>query len=489
MERIVAYDVIIIGAGLAGVFCALSLDPSLKVALVSKGGVEDTNSYLAQGGVAAPVGSGDSIQSHIEDTLLCGHGAGDPIAVSELIHSAADVIKRLESFGVMFDRNEDGSYFLGREGAHRCARILRVGDFTGRAIMEALWKRLKERENVAMMTHTEVINIQVREGFKKAVWLRKDVQSVLEAGVLVIATGGLGRLYGSTSNNSGITGDGIALAIRAGLKTRELGLIQFHPTVFQNLNGSQEGFLISEAVRGEGGILRNERNERFMPSVHEMAELAPRDVVSRAIQNEISHQSFQHVWLDVRHIGSQRMAMHFPTIHAYTAKQGLNLDVDMMPVAPGAHYLMGGIVTDIHGETSMPGVFAVGECACAGVHGKNRLASNSLLEAMVFAVKAAERIASIDASGLLQNDLHSEVYIDDYSTLQGDLAHWMDLNMGVLRNKEAILEMLDTLEHMTCEKIDLNSASIEVIRHSESMMLLHELLRQTIGEWNVESNG
>ncbi len=483
MESIKAYDVIIIGAGLAGVFCALNLDPSLKVALVSKGGVEDTNSFLAQGGVAAPVGSGDSIQNHIEDTLSCGHGAGDPVAVSEMIHSAADAIKRLEAFGVIFDRNEDGSYFLGREGAHRCARILRVGDFTGRAIMEALWKRLKERENVTVMTHTEVINIQVREGYKKAVWLRKDVQSVLEADALVIATGGLGRLFGRTSNNRGITGDGIALAIRAGLETRELGRIQFHPTVFQNLDGPQEGFLISEAVRGEGAILRNERNERFMVSVHEMAELAPRDVVSKAIQSEISHQLRQYVWLDVRHIGSQRMAKHFPTIHAYTAKHGLNLDVDMIPVAPGAHYLMGGIVTDIHGETSMPGVFAVGECACTGVHGKNRLASNSLLEAMVFAVKAAERISALDRSRLLHNDLQNALYIDGFGALSEDMTQWMDLNMGVLRNKAAILEMLDTFEHMTCERMNINSASLELIRRSESIILEREVLRQTLGEW------
>lgn len=483
MKKVQTYDVVIIGAGLAGVFCALSLSSSLKIALISNGSIETSNSYLAQGGVAAPVGLGDSIENHIEDTLKCGHGFGDPKAVSQLIGSAADAIDRLEGYGVKFDRNEDGSYFLGREGAHCCARILRVGDFTGRAIMEVLWERLKERDNVTRLTQCEVLQLHIRDGYRKAIWVKEDVLHVIESDVLVIATGGLGRLYGRTSNNMGIDGAGIALAIGAGLETRHLELVQFHPTVFQNLSGPQEGFLISEAVRGEGGILRNEANERFMLKVHEMGELAPRDVVSSAILNEIEHQAQPYVWLDVRHIGSQRMAKHFPTIYAYATRQGLNLDVDMMPVAPGAHYLMGGIATDLNGETGVTGVFAIGECAFTGVHGKNRLASNSLLEAMVFAMKAADSINERSPAALMPNEVATPVLVRDYEEEVFDLTSWMDLNMGICKNRRAILAKLHELESMTYRLIDISDASLEMVKRSNQIVLLREMLRQTIGEW------
>ncbi|HAS74680.1 MAG TPA: L-aspartate oxidase [Clostridiales bacterium UBA8960] len=458
MEQFRDYDVVIIGAGLAGVFCALNLDTELSVALISNGSIKDTNSYLAQGGVAAPVGVGDSIDSHIEDTMRCGHGCNNREAVTQLIQDANDAIQRLMSFGVAFDTLDDGSFMLGREGAHSCARILRIGDYTGRAIMETLWTRVLERKNIDVMTNTQVERIEVKSALEKRIWATGKQSFTVQAESVVIATGGLGRLYGNTSNNALIKGDGIALAIKAGIKTQHLDWIQFHPTIYHNLKGNQEGFLISEAVRGEGAILRNQDLNRFMVDVHEMAELAPRDVVSKAIINEIKLQRNDYVWLDVRHIGNQKMAMHFPTIYEYCKKQGLELERDMIPVSPGAHYLMGGISTDLCGETNIKNIYAVGECAYTGVHGKNRLASNSLLEAMVFAIEAAKRISFIQRDKpLLSEDAFME-----------NSTKWMDLYMGIDRNKEAIREKLMQLEASGFE--------------SNEVVLLREMLKHALEE-------
>ena len=467
MDQILDYDVAIIGTGIAGILCALNLDQKLRIALVSNGSFEDTNSYLAQGGVAAPVGVGDSIESHIEDTIRCGYGFNNRKAVTQIVREADKVIDQIIGYGVEFDTHENGSFMLGREGAHSCARILRIGDYTGRAIMETLWAQLLGRANIDVMTHTQIVEMTLKAPIKTLIAV-KDEPFMIQTECVVIATGGLGRLYRNTSNNPLAKGEGIALALKEGVKTQHLNWVQFHPTVFHNLNGYQEGFLISEAVRGEGAILRNQALERFMLSEHEMAELAPRDVVSKGILREIRRQVNPYVWLDVRHIGCKTIAKQFPTIYEYCKGQGLDLERDMIPVSPGAHYLMGGISTDLFGETSFKNVFAIGECAYTGAHGKNRLASNSLLEAMVFATKAAEKInqTPISKPKELVREIASEVSSGIQNIDLYEWSRWMDINMGIDRNKVAINEKFESLN------ANHSASNIEI--------LIKEMLKQEL---------
>lgn len=461
------YDVIIIGVGLAGLYCALSMSEHIRVALISNAPIEKSNSYLAQGGVAAPVGKEDSPELHYEDTLSCGHDLGKKEAILELTRSAKLEICRLESMGVNFDLRSDGSYLLGMEGAHRMARILRIGDFTGKAIMETLWKRTLERENIVLFKESLVYEVNsMNTGFVVKA-LAQDTPLNLCSKEVVFATGGISRLYKRTSNNSGLEGLGLAPAIKLGVETSHLNWIQFHPTIFHRLNENRKGvehstgqkkesFLISEAVRGEGAFLLNEKLERFMPKYHEKGELAPRDVVSKAILNEISQQNNPFVWLDVRHIGVLMMKERFPTISQYCEDQGLNLEHDLIPVSPGAHYSMGGLNVNLEGETNIDGIYAIGECAHTGVHGKNRLASNSLLEALVFSSKAASSINQRHNDGNITKDYilapdendESSLEIPHHSFDLDELNLWMDEHFGVTKDIDYSVAMLQRIRHM-----------------------------------------
>ena len=488
-----SYDVVIIGAGLAGVYCALSLGQDLNVALVSNGSIDETNSYLAQGGVAAPVGEKDTPQSHYQDTMACGHFVNNPAAVTQLTECAKVEVDQLKAYGVQFDTNNDGTYQMGMEGAHSCPRILRIGDFTGKAIIEKLWERVNERSNIHLFSNAFAFDIQMDSSDESTLLILIDEKvNRLNFKKLVIATGGMGRLYSRTSNSPKITGDGIALAIKAGIEVSHLNWIQFHPTVYYNLKGSQAGFLISEAVRGDGGILLNEAGERFMPKYHKMNELAPRDVVSSAILKELSSQSIPHVWLDVRHIGNVKMAQRFPTIYAYCRKQGLDLDVDLIPVAPGAHYAMGGIKVDLQGRTNVKNIYAVGECACTGVHGKNRLASNSLLEALVFSKKVSEDIqknwhplegvSSIPEK--TQTSGFDQVPVCDVSV--DALKIWMDAHMGIVKDYPNIEAMQLIIDHKIKTPIAWTTANIEDIRKYNLLIVMKHMLAQTIQEYKNE---
>lgn len=378
--------VVVVGSGIAGLVTALLASRRHEVVLVTKGALEESSTRWAQGGIAAVTDAGDSVALHVEDTMSAGAGLCSRSAVEALCAEGPAAIAALVQWGVGFDRDGE-ALARGLEAAHSRPRILHAGgDATGAAIEEALVAAVRAA-SVTVLEHTALVDL-VRPG--DAVTgvdvLRGSRVERIDADSVVLATGGAGRLYRHTTNPAVATGDGLAAALRAGARTADLEFYQFHPTALA-LPGS--GFLVSEAVRGEGAVLRDAAGERFMTAAHPDAELAPRDVVARAIAERMRLQAGLPVHLDARAIAPEVLARRFPTISAACAAAGLSLADDLIPVTPAAHYWMGGIETDLDGRTSLPGLLAVGEVACTGVHGANRLASNSLLEGVVFAHRAA----------------------------------------------------------------------------------------------------
>jgi L-aspartate oxidase len=389
-------DIVIIGAGIAGLALALRLPERLRVLLVTKGALGESNTRYAQGGLAAAVGPDDDPALHLADTLEAGAGLCDIDSVRALVEGGPDAVAWLLAQGTLFDIEND-HLALGREGAHSRDRVLHEGgDAPGAEIERALVARVRARQHTTILEHATAIDLALSEAGSAAGVLiigpDGDEIRLLAAPLTVLANGGAGQLWAVTSNPPGATGDGIAMGLRAGADIADLEFTQFHPTVL-NLPGGTP-FLISEAVRGEGAWLRDARGERFMLAIDPRAELASRDVVARAIQRQMSIDGTTSVDLDLRHLDPAMVGHRFPTIAEHLRRQGLDLAHDLIPVAPAAHYFMGGIVAGTNGATSLPGLLAVGEVTCTGVHGANRLASNSLLEGLVFGLTAANEIAA-----------------------------------------------------------------------------------------------
>ncbi len=396
-----SYDVAIIGGGIAGLSVALRLPEYLRVALFTKGQLGESNTRYAQGGLTAALGADDSPELHFQDTIAAGAGLCDEAAVRILTEQAPSAVRWLISMGVQFDRAQpagdshttaDG-LSLGREAAHSRWRVLHAGgDATGAEIERALMTVARQRSSIALYEETYVSSLRVENGVCTGLEaLDRDGQAfTVEAQATILANGGAGGLWLHTSNPAGATADGLALAWQAGAALTDLEFMQFHPTVLVVGGGSH---LVSEAVRGEGAYLRNHAGERFMPRYHPLAELAPRDVVARSILSEMLSESTDCQYLDLRHLPAARMHERFPTISAICRRYGLDLAGDLLPVAPAAHYCMGGVMTDTYGRTTLAGLYAVGEVACTGVHGANRLASNSLLEGLVFGLRLADGLA------------------------------------------------------------------------------------------------
>jgi L-aspartate oxidase len=402
---------IVVGSGIAGLYSALlAAEAGAQVTLLTKGALADSNTYYAQGGISAVLDEpapGDTVAAHIADTLNAGAGHCDEDAVRVLCTEARRDIAGLERFGVGFDLDDDGGPSLGLEAAHSAPRILHAGgDATGARIAAALIRSVLDAQaagRIHVAGHALVTRLSKYQGRVTGVeYLRDGQLHELEGDAVLLATGGAGQIFAQTSNPSVATADGLALAWRAGAQVADLEFFQFHPTCLagpaldSESNGNQGPLLISEAVRGEGAILVDEHGKRFMPGYHPDAELAPRDVVSRSIALHLAALGNRngHVYLDARVIeaakGPGYLEKRFPTISRRTRDAGINWTRELVPVAPAAHYWMGGISTDLHGRTSVPGLFAAGEVACTGVQGANRLASNSLLEGLVFGRRAVE---------------------------------------------------------------------------------------------------
>lgn len=385
--------VVVVGGGVTGLMAALQAAEDADVLLLTRDTLRQTNSAWAQGGIAAAVDEADSPALHVEDTLTAGAGLSDRTAVEQLTRQAPHLMHLLARMGVPFER-EAGRFALGLEGSHSHRRILHVGDTTGWAITSTLMARVRESPRIRMLEGCQAIDLLNEGRICRGVLVREQHGSLcrISARATILATGGASALYGLSSNQPGATGEGIALAYRAGAAVADMEFVQFHPTVLRTRSG--QGFLISEAVRGEGARLLTRHGERFMPAFDPHAELAPRDVVSRAIFEVMQRDRSDHVLLDLTHLGAAYVQRRFPTISERCRAEGFDPAAAPIPVAPAAHYLMGGICTDHSGATTLPGLYAAGECACTGVHGANRLASNSLLECLVAGRQAGRAAAT-----------------------------------------------------------------------------------------------
>jgi L-aspartate oxidase len=395
---VISADVVVVGSGIAGLFFALKVARYGSVALITKKSRPESSTNYAQGGIAAVFGADDSPSLHMEDTVVAGAGLCHPDAVDVLVREGPARVRELMEIGVEFTR-EDGELSLGREGGHSRRRIVRADDLTGREIERALIAAAAETGNVRIFEDHAAVDLLTATdpgtlGERCCGVLALDTATgeliPLYARAVMLATGGCGEVYRHTTNPSIATGDGVAMAYRAGAKVANMEFIQFHPTALYP--ASERAFLISEAVRGEGAVLTRMDGTPFMDEYHPLKSLAPRDVVARAIDRELKRSGDPHVLLDCSAIDPAELRARFPNILRETAERGIDMEREPLPVVPAAHYLCGGVLTDTYARTSIPGLYAAGETACSGVHGANRLASNSLLEALVFAHRAAERL-------------------------------------------------------------------------------------------------
>ncbi|HTR65565.1 MAG TPA: L-aspartate oxidase [Terriglobales bacterium] len=454
-------DFLVVGAGVAGLRAAVELAPAGRVVVLAKREVTESATQFAQGGIAAALSDEDEIRLHLQDTLVAGDGLCNPEAVKVLVEEGPGRIEELIQWGTEFDR--DGTKLaFGREGAHSRNRILHAhGDSTGREILRALHAKAKTLHSITICEFefsTDLLLADLLQEDGRICGIRLitengDTGSIAASAVL-LATGGLGQLYRNTTNPRVATGDGVAMAFRAGAEVSDMEFIQFHPTALYLKNAPR--FLLSEALRGEGAYLRNGEMKRFMPKYHPMGELAPRDVVARAIMHEmeVSQAKEPVVYLDLTHLDEQHIKARFPRIHATCLQHNIDIATDLIPIRPAAHYSMGGVRTDLETRTSLPGLYAAGEAASTGVHGANRLASNSLLEGLVFGARAGHRMRddlrkkpsrtkapprAAYSNGPVDSGLEQAI---------GEIQDLMWQDVGIVRTREGMKSAIDRLQQL-----------------------------------------
>ncbi|MDX6203242.1 MAG: L-aspartate oxidase [Frankiales bacterium] len=456
-------DVMVVGSGIAGLTVALRSAASGSVLVVTKDVLAAGSTRWAQGGIAAALGPGDTPEAHRLDTLTAGVGLCDEAAVDVLVTEGPESVLELIGLGARFDRRSDGSLSLTREGGHHADRIAHAGgDATGAEVQRALVDAVHADPRIEVIEHALVLDLLLDDdGDAAGATLHvmgegaRDGVGAVHSRAVVLATGGIGQVYSATTNPAVSTGDGLALAIRAGAAVRDLEFVQFHPTVMW-LGTASKGQqpLVSEAVRGEGAFLVDDAGHRFMQGLHPMADLAPRDVVAKAIMRRMTETGADHVWLDARGFGEEKWRTRFPTILASCLEHGINPVRELIPVAPASHYVSGGVRADLYGRTSVPGLYACGEVAWTGVHGANRLASNSLLEGLVFARRIAQDLAARLAGGHARQEPRK---LDDrpmglYApTTRALLQQAMTAGAGVLRTADSLKATDVTLTELRAE--------------------------------------
>jgi len=489
------WDTIIVGSGIAGLYTALNVKNKDRTLIITKGDIKESNSYNAQGGIAAAIGEDDSPEIHFQDTIKAGDGLCNPDAVKILVYNAPSIVEDLIRLGVEFDKDETGKLELGREGAHSRRRVLHSkGDSTGKAIMDVLIRHIIE-EKIQFRDQVMVLELIVEDGVCKGVlvWDKRagEVYPLFSKAV-VLATGGIGQIYPFTTNPSVACGDGLAIAYNAGAELCDMEFVQFHPTVLRH--PSAPPLLITESIRGEGGILRNINGERFVPKYHEMGELAPRDVVSRIITEEMERTDSDYVYLDITHLPKDFILSHFPMIYHECLKYGIDITRDYIPVAPGAHYMMGGILTNLKGETSIKGLYACGECAGTGIHGANRMASNSLLEGLVFGKIIAQEVSNYVVNNS-DVDVVEDIKVKEKKIFKDEVLREFRTRMqylmwkycGIKREEKGLRFLLEELEKMQLEIEDLAVNNFQDVE-TKNMILLAKLIAESALE-RKESRG
>lgn len=414
-------DILIVGSGCAGLYCALNLPKDKNILIITKDIVEHSDSYLAQGGMCM-LKDEDDFDSYFYDTMKAGHFENNTAAVETMIQSSPDVVKDLLEYGVDFARDEEGNLLFTKEGAHARNRILYHKDITGREITSHLYEACKKHNNITIKEHWTMVDI-ICENNKCYGAVVKTNDGKLEsiyANYTVLASGGIGGIYRYSTNYRHLTGDGVAVAIRHGVEVENVDYVQIHPTTFYSDREEDRSFLISESVRGEGALLYDKNHHRFTD------ELLPRDIVTRNIRKQMNKDGTKHVWLSMRTIEKEQLENHFPNIIKHCKEHGYNVPKEMIPVVPAQHYFMGGIKVNLESRTSMEQLYAIGETACNGVHGRNRLASNSLLESMVFAKRAAREMER-----QFDNTEYKEIADIDF-TLYTDLEQWNKENKQII---------------------------------------------------------
>lgn len=482
-------DVLIVGGGLAGLTAALAVDPSLKVLVVCKAGLDLSNSVKAQGGIATVWDvPEDKFENHVKDTLIAGGALCDEETVEMIVRRGPDEVRKLLSYGTRFDRDEKGDVLLGREGGHDHFRILHAnGDSTGAEIMRATIEEARRRPNIRIWEDTFTLDLLTNDGFCRGAvvfWEKEREIELVWAKQTILATGGLGQIYRETTNPSCATGDGVALAFRAGAVCRDLEFIQFHPTVLYIAGGSRS--LITEAMRGEGALLVDKNGYRFMPDYDERGELAPRDVVSRSIVKQMAKTKSSNVFLDLTHKDADWIRKRFPGIAGICAEFGVDITKDRIPVRPGAHYAMGGVLVDQSGRTSVRGLWAAGEVSSTGLHGANRLASNSLLEALVYGETTGRLAGEIAASEpdeyralpLENPPINAERRSDgslDVTDVRNSLKSAMQRECGVVRNEDDLKHALESINTWSRILLTKQFSTIEAWE-AQNMLLVSRLV-------------
>ena len=426
-QNTIKTDTVIVGCGVAGLFAALCLPRNKNILIITKDDLKECDSYLAQGGVCVLKGI-DDFNCYFEDTMKAGHYENNPESVKVMIESSPEIISTLVDLGVKFDTDNDGDFDYTREGAHRQNRILHHKDETGKEITATLLSIALERENITLVSQTTMIDIIEKDNVCYGIVCeeKSGEKGIVLADDIILATGGIGGLFNNSTNYPHITGDSFALALKHGVELQDLNYIQIHPTTLYSKKSGRR-FLISERVRGEGAVLLNENGERFTD------ELQPRDVVTNAICAEMEKFGTDHVYINLPSMTSEEAQKRFPNIFDACMEEGYDITKDNVPVTPGQHYLMGGIKTDINGRTSMEHLFAVGETACNGVHGKNRLASNSLLESLVFSKRAADLIA--DDTAVKSNDIPA-IDLGSYTDKAAREKEFKELILNEIKRKD-----------------------------------------------------
>jgi len=463
------FDFIIVGGGIAGLRAAISLASAGRVLILTKAATTESNTGYAQGGIAAAMGPGDSPALHARDTLRAGDGLCDEDAVRVLVEEGPRYVAELIEWGAKFAREADGQLAFGLEAAHSVRRVLHAGDATGREIGRAMWHRVVGLPSVSTVDHALVTELIVSSNRVEGVRFFDPAGAAREirAAATLLATGGAGQVFRETTNPAVATGDGIALAYHAGARVADLEFVQFHPTALNLPNAPR--FLISEALRGEGARLVNASGEAFMQRYHAAGDLAPRDVVARSITREMEATGGL-VYLTLAHLDPDHVRRRFPTIAAMCRQVGLDLAADLIPVGPAAHYLMGGIDTDESGRTSVEGLFAAGETACTGVHGANRLASNSLLEGLVFAARAADAMRQpLKAASLKSDRVRRPLDVPRSSARQaasgGSIPAIRDLmwrSAGLFRTRTVLAAAVTVLDDLSATKTPQAGESLDI---------------------------